>query len=186
MAFGCVKNTILLGRSGRYFDLADPKPDQFTIEDIALALSNICRFGGHTPKFYSVAEHSINCSKAANREGHCDYVQAACLMHDATEAFIGDMVKPLKIMMPGYQELEARIMIVIGEKWGIDFVAAHEVVDEIDRSMLIAERRAIMPRDNVKWTGEDEVKVRGINPMFWLPPQAEEIFLSYARRLRLT
>ena len=100
-AFGCVRNTIRL-RSGIYFDLADPKPEQIEITDIAGALSKICRFGGHCYRFYSVAEHCYHCSMVAEAS------PLALLLHDAAEAFTGDIVKPLKIMLPEFAAIERR------------------------------------------------------------------------------
>lgn len=100
-AFGCVKNTIRV-RSGLYFDLLDPQPDQFTLSDIAGALSKICRFGGQIDYFYSVAEHSVHCFDQADRDGASPAVCRLALFHDAAEAFIGDVVKPLKVMLPEY------------------------------------------------------------------------------------
>lgn len=176
-AFGCVKNTIRL-RSGRYFDFIDPQPEQFTLDDIAGALSKICRFGGQSPKFYSVAEHSELCWRQAIQDGHDIEVQAAVLFHDAAEAFCGDVVKPLKVMLPGYAEVEQRVQNAIGAALGIDFSAHDDVIREIDHAMLIAERRAIFSADGVKWHGEDEV--RRLLPRFcyWPPDVAEGLFLA--------
>lgn len=132
-------NTIRLW-SGRLFDLANPKPDQFCLEDIANALAKICRFNGHVKKFYSVAEHSIHCLDHAIFSGLSVEAQIACLFHDATEAFVGDMVKPLKIMIPQYSEIETRIEKVIEEKFNIDFTKTRRLVHDIDCSLLEAER----------------------------------------------
>src|SRR5581483_7354063 len=111
-AFGCINNTIRL-RSGRYLDLADPRPDQFAFADIAGGLSKICRFGGQINHFYSVAEHCWHCCKLAGADGQCLETQVAVLMHDAAEAFCGDVVKPLKIMLPEYAEIERRVEAAI-------------------------------------------------------------------------
>lgn len=172
--FGCVKNTIKL-RSGIYFDLADPKPEQVNIFDIAGALSKICRFGGHCRTFYSVAEHSYHCSMAAKSS------PLALLLHDAAEAFAGDIVKPLKIMLPDYFKIERRIEQVIAAKYGVDFEQPE--VKEIDQAMLIAERREMFSADEVKWAGEEVV--RRLNVTFFLlgPSDAEKFFLMRAGEL---
>lgn len=167
-AFGCVNNTIRL-RSGHYFDLAEPKPDQFTLSDIAGALSKICRFGGQIDRFYSVAEHLINCDYQARQDGLPLDVRKAVFLHDATEAFCGDMVKPLKMMLPQYSAIEARIEAAIGERFGVDFEAHKDAVRKIDQEMLIAERRALFSADSVEWTGESEVRKLNIN-FRCLPP----------------
>lgn len=181
-SFGCVNNTIRL-RSGRYFDLADPKPDQFTFGDIAGALSKICRFGGQIDSYYSVAEHSVLCSKVAADDGLPLDTQIAVLMHDAAEAFCGDMVKPLKVMLPHYREIEAAIETVVAEKFTIDFRREGHSIREIDHAMLIQERRCLFSADNVVWVGEKEVRQLAIIPNCWRPDHAEAAFVNRARML---
>ena len=183
-AFGCVNNTIRL-RSGRYLDLADPKPDQFTFMDIAGALSKICRFGGQINLFYSVAEHCVHCTNQGCRDGLPLDTQAALLMHDAAEAFIGDMVKPLKIMLPGYDEVEKKMEAAIAEKFLIDFDRESYSVHKIDQEMLIAERVALFSRDDVVWTGERDVRKVSIRFECWEPNQSEIQFCKMARQIGL-
>lgn len=182
VAFGCVGNTIRL-RSGNYFDLSEPKQDQFTIEDVAGALSKICRFGGQIDRFYSVAEHSVLCMKVAESDGLSFNDRFACLMHDATEAFVGDCVKPLKMMLRDFDEIESRVERVIEAKFGIDFCGAKSSVRKIDHEMLIAERRALFSVDDVQWAGESTV--RRIKPLIsCMPPdQAEDEFLHEAIKM---
>lgn len=104
--FGCINNTIRL-RSVRYFDIANPQPDQFTLKDIAGALSKICRFGGHCPRFYSVAEHLVHCAEQAEKDRLPKHTRIAVFAHDFTEAFCGDVVKPLKVLLP--RQLKRRL-----------------------------------------------------------------------------
>lgn len=178
--FDCVNNTIRL-RSGRYFDLADPQPDQFEFSDIAGALSKICRFGGQIEHYYSVAEHCWHCAEQARKDGLPLETQVALLMHDAAEAFCGDMVKPLKIMMPGYAEVEARIESAIAERFQIDFRREEFLVRKIDHEILIAERRYLFSRDDVEWIGEREVRKIDVDFWCWSPGTAEAQFTSLAR-----
>jgi hypothetical protein len=84
-AFGLVGSRIKLG-SGIYFDLADPRPEQIDLRDIAGALSKICRFGGHCRQFYSVAEHLVLCKHQAERDKLSSAEIKAVFLHDATEA----------------------------------------------------------------------------------------------------
>lgn len=187
-AFGCVKNTIRL-RSGRYFDLLSPQPDQFTLADIAGALAKVCRFGGQIDRFYSVAEHCLNCFELAARDGACVLVQRIALLHDAAEAFIGDVVKPLKVMLPEYEQVEARVEAVIAAKYGLfganhaETIRAWDAAKEIDRAMLIAERRAFFSPDAVKWTGEDAVRAVGLVWQGSAPGAAENAFAGVAASL---
>jgi len=179
--FGCVGNSIRL-RSGRYFDLANPQPDCFTVADIAGALSKICRFGGQISRFYSVAEHCCNCWRIAVCDGFPPAVQLACLLHDAAEAFIGDVVKPLKIMLPEYAKIESRIEGIIAEKYCV--CLGDSRIREIDHAMLIAERKALFSKDDAVWCGEKEAR-RLMNVRFgcMAPPVAEAWFEDVAEML---
>lgn len=182
-AFGCVANTIRL-RSGLYFDLRDPKPNQFTFGDIAGALSKICRFGAQIDRFYSVAEHLFHCAEVAQDDGDLSLeTQRAVFAHDWAEAFIGDMVKPLKIMLPEYAEIEKRVELVIAEKFGFDPTRWVGTIREIDHAMLIAERRALFSKDNVEWFGEKEVRTLEVWFECWQPAQAEAMFERKAKQL---
>lgn len=177
--FGCYKNTIRV-RSGSYFDLTDPKSDQFTFGDIAGALAKICRFGGQINCFYSVAEHLLHCADQAQADGLPLESQRAVMLHDAAEAFVGDMVKPLKMLLPEYSEIESRVEAAIAAKFHIDFAREASAVSKIDREMLIAERRAFFSRDDVTWTGENEVRRLNRKFLGWNPRLAEEHFTSFA------
>lgn len=179
-AFGCVANTIRL-RSGKYLDLRNPKPDQFDFADIAGGLSKICRFGGQIDRFYSVAEHSYHCAVQAMHDGLDRESQRTCLLHDAAEAFLGDIVKPLKIMLPDYAELETLMEDCIAIRFDLD--TPSYVVREIDQAMLIAERRALFTADNVEWIGEKDVRRLHVSFKCWSHHEAEEMFVARARDL---
>ncbi|MFA5262230.1 MAG: hypothetical protein WC378_00285 [Opitutaceae bacterium] len=101
--------------SGIAFDLLDPKPEQFHIEDIAHALSNLCRFNGHCSRFYSVLEHSLNvaevfCGDIADFDMEWDEMRVRfALLHDGAEAYTGDVTRPLKRSLPEFADIERRI-----------------------------------------------------------------------------
>ena len=181
VAFGCVGSTIRL-RSGLYFDLSDPREDQFTIEDIAGALSKICRFGGQIECFYSVAEHSYWCGYQAECDGLTPDEIAAVFLHDAAEAFVGDVVKPLKLLLGEFGRIERRIEGVIERKFGIDFGKHKKAIQKIDHEMLIAERRSMFSADDVQWEGEDSVRRLTCQFGRWRPSYAESAFLISAKR----
>lgn len=109
--------------SGLGFDSEDPQPDAITIEDIAHALSNICRYGGHTGSFYSVAQHSVLVSL------HTDAKFArVALMHDASEAYIGDVIRPVKRRLGlAYSVIEDMVMHTIAKKFGFEWPMPLEV-----------------------------------------------------------
>jgi hypothetical protein len=182
-SFGCVNNTILL-RSGRYFDLRAPKAEDVTINDIAGALSKICRFGGQTPRFYSVAEHCCHCYDAAVADGLSYEIAKLALLHDAAEAFVGDIVKPLKNMLVEFAWIESGVQSAIEQafliEWDVDKI---NEVKRIDREILIAERLAIFGDDGVPWTGQDQVARRYLWVECWLPHQAEAQFLGRAKAI---
>lgn len=175
MSFGCVANTIRL-LSGHYFDLANPQPEDFETQDVSGALSKMCRFGGQIERFYSVAEHLVHCARQAKADGHGGGVQLACLLHDAAEAFVGDVVRPLKNMLRGYAEVEAAAERAIAAKYGVDFTKHKATVKEIDNAMLIAERKALFSRDNVEWAGESQVRVLSPDIRCWGPAEAQLAF----------
>jgi hypothetical protein len=114
--------------SGIYIDVFEPTEDMITIEDIAHSLSHQCRYGGHLPVFYSVAQHSIYCCE--NVEGEENKLSA--LLHDASEAYLLDMPRPIKYHLADYRDIEDKLMRVIATKFGFEYPLSKEVkvVDE--------------------------------------------------------
>ena len=104
----------ILTYSGHYLNVFDPNPDHICIEDIAHALSQIPRFGGHLIRPLSVAEHSINVAYKVPTELGLD-----ALLHDASEAYLMDIPKPIKKRLPDYIKLEEELTKVINAKFGI-------------------------------------------------------------------
>lgn len=173
----------MLTRSGRWFDLTDPCPGDFTFADIAGALSKLCRYGGHiTAPHYSVAEHSVWCAWQAKRDGLSVEIQIAALMHDAAEAFIGDVIRPLKRLLgEPYRQLEERIMRTVRMKFLLGEYA--EEVRKIDLELLVAERRVMVPQDPVELAGT--ANVRRLDPPFQYAQaeDAERMFRHKAQDL---
>lgn len=166
--------------TGKKFDLLDPQPDMICIEDIAHALSNLCRFTGHCRDFYSVAQHSVF---VANTVVTNQY-RLWALLHDATEAYVADMSSPLKRLIPDYQEIEARVWRAIAERFGLPLGPAAEI-KHFDMIMLLTERRDLMGPPVEPWYEElealsDQLLVGQIQP--WTPHQAKSIFLSEYKR----
>ena len=93
--------------SGATLDFLDPATSQFTLGDIAHGLSNICRYAGQCDEFYSVAEHSVLVSEVTEQ------FKLEALMHDAAEAFLGDVTRPLKQLLPDFKIIERNIQQVI-------------------------------------------------------------------------
>ena len=103
--------------TGKMFDPLDPDPALIDIRDIAHALSLLCRANGHFPTFYSVAQHSLACCREARERGLSKRLQLACLLHDASEAYLSDVTRPVKAAMPMYLELEAPLQETVWNKW---------------------------------------------------------------------
>lgn len=178
-SFGCIANTIKVA-SGHYVDLLNPDKDSIDIYSIAAALSKICRFGGHCPRFYSVAEHCIHATALAGSDGYTGEALKAILLHDAAEAYVGDMVKPLKIAMPEYVTIEQRIESAIGQAFNVDFGRWHDVIKHFDRIMLKAEKTCLWPNDNVQWSGFAGLPEVDLALFMLSPSDAEIAFLELA------
>jgi hypothetical protein len=129
----------------RQFWPFDPRSEEISITDIAHGLSNTCRYNGHTQPFYSVAQHSVlvsqNCS-LKNRKW--------ALLHDAAEAYIGDMIRPMKKYFPLFIEIETRIMECVCKKYGLPLEIPAEV-SEMDNRILLNERRDLGFKDVPQW-----------------------------------
>lgn len=132
---------------GNIFDFEDILSNTIDINDCLIPLSNICRFGGHTNTFYSVLNHSLECYKFLVNEGFKDeLVLLHVLIHDFTEAFCGDMVKPLKIGLKDYNDIEEQIRIVVFKHFGIseqEYLDTHDIVKFADNTLVANELNQI-------------------------------------------
>lgn len=161
---------------GRHFYVLEPRAEDVHIEDIAHALSLQCRFTGHVREFYSVAQHSVLVSRL------CAPADAFWgLLHDASEAYIGDMSAPLKHTdaMRSYKQAESAVMRVIGEQFRMRGSEPQSVITA-DRRLLLTEARAL-GLDVTGWYTEFTPFDIGIDP--WPPKFAETAFLERFRLL---
>jgi uncharacterized protein len=124
--------------SGIYVNVFEPTAEMICIEDIAHALSMQCRFGGHLPFFYSVAQHSLFCCDQVDDEH-----KLAALLHDASEAYLLDIPRPIKNRLANYKEIENGLMYEIANKFGFQW-PLHEKVKEVDELALQMEWDEIM------------------------------------------
>jgi len=132
-----------------YFDFIPEVINNYSypVEEIAHALSNLCRFTGQCKRFYSVAEHSLLVQQLCELQYphlHAD-VQLYALFHDASEAYLGEVTKPLKELLPAYKELEARVQHKILQKHSIH-VAPYQkdIVKHCDSQACEIERKELM------------------------------------------
>lgn len=135
----------IITRSGRHFSFTDISSANFRVSDIATALSNTCRFAGHLKDFYSVAQHSVLCSELVAPEFAFE-----ALMHDAAEAYIGDVTAPLKALLPDYRAIEERVDRMIRKTYGLPEIHSREV-KKADLIMLATERRDFGLDDGTPW-----------------------------------
>ncbi|HSG30586.1 MAG TPA: HD family hydrolase [Thermodesulfobacteriota bacterium] len=128
--------------TGEFIDVFDPDPNKINIEDIAHALSNVCRYGGHCPEFYSVAQHSVLCSEHIDRENPLEL-----LLHDSSEAYMMDIPSPIKKRFPEYKKVENKLLEIIFKKYGLDFPLSKNV-KKIDGELLKYEYKSFFDLKN--------------------------------------
>ena len=132
--------------SGEKFTPLDPDINQIKIEDIAHSLSLLCRANGHIDRFFSIAQHCINCAVEAKARGYSAGIQLICLIHDGSEAYISDVTRPVKYYLHEYKRIEKRLQDVIYTR----FLGAQpsdeefSLMNEIDNDMLICEFNILM------------------------------------------
>jgi hypothetical protein len=164
--------------TGKKFDPLNPNINDFCIEDIAHSLSLQCRFTGHCRVFYSVAEHSVHVSYQVPIE-HALWG----LLHDASEAYLTDLSRPVKRIMPIYKQAEKRLQDLLIPFFGAELPTMQpECVTVADMRMLATERAQIMA------TGFEWEDLRGIDAYdltlpCWGPLTAELAFLARFRQL---
>lgn len=147
----------------------DPREEDFDIIDIAHALSNLCRFGGHVKTFYSVAEHSVYVSY------HTKPKEALVgLLHDASEAYLVDMPRPIKTYMPQYRDIEENLQRFISQKFGLTWPFPASV-HTADNRILVSEMRDLMT-SVTPWPGMPKAYKDTIVGL--APKKAEKLFLA--------
>lgn len=165
-----ITSPYMLLQSGRHFTHTQPQIDQVDIDDIAHALSMQCRYGGHTSRFYSVAEHCCYVSD------YCPYdIKLWGLLHDASEAYLVDIPRPVKVLLSNYAEMESKIMDCVALRYGL----SKEMPKEVklwDNRVLITEMLAIMPEPDFivqqKYPAIDDLYIN-----CWSPEQAKMEFI---------
>lgn len=153
--------------TGRRFDVMNPNVDQVCLTDIAHALSLICRFTGHTERFYSVAQHSVLVSQV------CDPADALeGLFHDATEAYLSDLSRPVKHdpAMIEYRAAEQRLHVTIMQRFNLR-LAEPPSVKTADMRLVANEAHQLLPKLHPDWTFNNAIVDLTIDP--WSPLEAE-------------
>lgn len=132
--------TIILKLNGQ-IDLSDIKPEDIDIQDIVMALPHICRFGGRCHSHYSVAQHSVELAKYFIKKKRLDLARIA-ILHDACEAFIGDIIYPIKLQLPYFEKVEKELSSLIFKRFGVD-ESSYKEFYPFDRRISVNEAKAL-------------------------------------------
>lgn len=164
--------------SGEPFWPLDPRPEEIEVGDIAWALSMLCRYGGHCTRFYSVAEHSVLVSRQVPPE-HALWG----LLHDATEAYMVDLPRPVKRCLPDYSRHEDALAEVIADRFGLPWPMP-AAVKEADTGALLIERAQLMTDSRLQWgypgaraEAEWATRIARTELDCWPPDEAHAAFL---------
>jgi hypothetical protein len=162
--------------SGAAFHFMNPAPEEIHIADIAHALSNQCRYAGHVKKFYSVAEHCVHLYDYAFKNNLGDeQTRLTLLLHDASEAYLSDIARPIKMCIPQYREIEIRIEEAIAKKFDLVYPFP-DMVKELDTRILMDERPQVKEPSDLVWGVTAEPL--GITLKFWDTKMAWLLFLD--------
>lgn len=165
--------------SGKAYHFKAPQPASIILADIAHALGNLCRFGGHCAKFYSVAEHSILVSQVVPKE-----FAMQGLMHDATEAYVIDVPRPLKHLLgASYENLEAATWGAICAKYGLP-LDLDPSVKMADNTVLLAEKEVMLGEPPLPWTWAKGLRPAKVDIHFFSPAEASNRFLKRYREIQ--
>lgn len=152
---------------GRRVSVMNPKESEIDIEDIGYSLAKQCRFNGHCSEFYSVAEHCVRGSELAEQMYGRD-VAREFLLHDATEAYLGDLIRPVKRMIPQFEDIEQGFWWVISKKFSLPYVHSKEV-HYLDNVMVCWEKRDLLPNSE-PWPNLPEIshlQLPKLHPWDW-------------------
>lgn len=158
--------------TGRKFWPMDPRPEEVFIEDIAHSLAMQCRYAGHCLRFYSVAEHSVLIARhLAARQAPA--VALWALLHDASEAYLVDVPRPVKPYLTGYKDAEEKVMGAVCSRFGLPVEMPAEV-HAADSRIIADELANMVPMD---WHARHDDPL-GVRIRFWSPEKASEEFLA--------
>lgn len=193
--------------SGRYVDTENPSAEDIVLEDVAHALSQVCRYGGHCQRFYSVAEHAVIVSRRLEHLGLSRRWQMAGLHHDDAEAFLGDIPRPMKSLLgEAYATLTERMDVAVvwglglndGSRSAISAADFHDpYVKDADNWALFLEARHLLPSRGLHWWngaqgasewGLPDKPSRIVVPGYWTggvsPSIAKQLYLARHNELK--
>jgi hypothetical protein len=156
--------------SGRQFWPLDPRSNEIDITDIAGPLSKLCRYGGQCLKFYSVAEHCVHVASFAPPK-----LKLTALLHDASEAYLSDVIRPIKSHLSNYLAIEAELEKAVAQRFDLEW-PWHQEVKRLDTAILADERDQAMAPPPIPWSQTTEPPL-GVTLQFWTPDVAVRKFL---------
>jgi hypothetical protein len=178
--------------SGKRIDPTNADPEMLDIVDIAHSLSLTCRYNGHCKNFFSVAEHSVAVAKLLSYCGAPCSIQMEGLLHDAAEAYLGDIIRPVKNEMQELNYIENDLLFKIFKKFGQGKLPGKisEIVKQADDILLVTEAEHILVGDISKWPISalpiDGYKMHDVLPDItfnWSPTQAYNAFIKKFTKL---
>lgn len=177
---GFTANGVIQTHSGGHIDVTHPRADQIHIDDIAIPLSRQPRFAGHSIRFVSVAEHCVHVAGKAP-----SHLKLTALMHDASEAYLVDIPRPIKPLLQNYYEIEDGLMSAIADKFGFVWPMPDEI-KLLDTRHLASERdQNILSPDPAVWGSMPPPL--DITLQYWSPERAQQeftaAFLEYGGRV---
>lgn len=161
--------------TGKEFRLDRFPPDQFNMLDVAHALSHLCRYTGHTKHFYSVAEHCVYAYEVAP-----DELKRTALLHDLSEAYLGDMASPLKNMIQGYRDIEHALMLAASKVYDFHYPLPNPI-KWIDIRLLQTERLALLGDEPKSWE-LDAIDPYDITIQCWDSVYAKQKFIQCCQK----
>jgi uncharacterized protein len=169
--------------SGVRFYPLDPKPEEIDIGDIAHALSLTCRYNGHCKFFYSVGLHSIYVSKYLREMGYDYKIQLYGLLHDASEAYLSDITRPVKPYLKNYTFYEQQLMSVIYKAFNIPEPTEneYELIKYADDMLLYHEANILLNKGD--W-GRKDVYLNGFDIVFKPMKEVEEEYIQLFKELQ--
>jgi hypothetical protein len=186
--------------TGKAYNFADPHPMDVDILDIAHALSQACRFAGHTKRFYSVAEHSVLVCRLMQNDGFAPMWQRAALLHDSHEAYVWDCPRPFKPLLgKAFEAYASKADRAIAERFfghpGSALLFKHDLVKDYDDTALVHEAKVLMAHGVSRWPTQfdvEEIDMALFKDAPWgggdiglTPVPAERAFLQECKRLEI-
>ena len=170
--------------TGKEFYPMDPKPEAIDIRDIAHALSMVCRGNGHVNRFFSVAQHCINCALEAEARGLSQRMILACLIHDASEAYMSDVPRPFKQFLGEYLKQEERLLeVVYGKFLGSPLTEEEQkTLKQIDDDLLYYDLKELLDEPQDEPAPELHIE---INYDFVLFEEVEQRYLELYEKWRV-